>query len=987
MSHKKVALFSAAATLAIFATQSGVAFAQAAGGPASVSEVIVTAQKRQENIQNVGMSIQAASGDKLVKLGITDTESLSKIVPGFQFTPTYYGTNVFTIRGVGFQDTSLAGSPTVSVYLDEAPIPFSSLTNGATLDVQRVEVLKGPQGTLFGNNATGGAINYIANKPTDTFHAGGTVSYGTFSDTDVQGYVSGPITEGLDARLALRHESSGAWQKGYGPQSGQSTGGKDFTNGRFSLSWKPNDKFKALLTLNGWADRGYNQASQLYGIAELSAIAPLAPAIANYPIAPHNDQAAGWNSCVNTSPFDPIAGQQFGNLWGTFAQTPNGTGPNAVPGAPYESMGPGSVVQAGGQPTHCIPLKKNNVYWSGSLRMDYDLGNDMVLTSLSEFQKFNRTAGIDGSAMPIQDYQSYQRGRIDSAYTELRLAGKWWGKGNWIIGANYEWDYTWDSFLQTYNASSASPTVFLNPNFLANLYGQQAFAIQPGFVPDGHGGVKPGGGQQLISVPGECGDVGTLGPLGGVYCGGATNTALVLGPTKPSDRQMTKTYAVYLSGEYPILDNLTLLGGVRYTEEDKKGGVCGNDGGDGSWAQVAYTLQSFYTPPSISPLASPPGTCASTGPGPTYNTPGPRTGVGGGLIYAPLHQHNIAWRAGLNWKVTPDDLLYVNISQGYKGGSFPTVALASMVQTHPVVQEGLLSYEAGFKTMWFDKQLTFNGAGFYYDYTDKQILGAVADQLYGALPLLVNVPKSRVMGFELNAVYTPEWLKGFTLIPAVSYQYSEVLKTSRNTCSPPPYQDPTLYSSNPSAPNFLPGVIHCQAEHYYGFDGFGQYADFTGERFPSAPVWQASVDGEYRWKLHDDITAFVGFDLNYVSGTNSFFYNRSPTPAFLNVGSGGTYPVFGGYVSAVDPNTGLMTLSPTPVGPLPLNHPNDTFKVPGHALLDLRAGVEMGEWSVQVWGRNVTNKYYWTGAAHVNDELERYTGMPTTVGFTVNWRH
>src|SRR5665213_1835604 len=102
MSYKKVALFSAAATIALFTAQAGSAVAEeTSAGPTAVTEVIVTAQKRQENIQNVGMSIQAATGDKLTQMGIHDTESLSKIVPGFQFTPTYYGTNVFTIRGVG----------------------------------------------------------------------------------------------------------------------------------------------------------------------------------------------------------------------------------------------------------------------------------------------------------------------------------------------------------------------------------------------------------------------------------------------------------------------------------------------------------------------------------------------------------------------------------------------------------------------------------------------------------------------------------------------------------------------------------------------------------------------------------------------------------------------------------------------------------------------------------------------------------------------
>ena len=135
----------------------------------TLDELVVTAQKREESIQDVGMSIQAASGEKLARLGLADTASLQKLAPGFLSTPTASGTQVFTIRGVGFQDTSLAGSPTVSVYQDEMPLPFSALTTGAILDLQRVEVLKGPQGTLFCENAAGGAINYIAIKPSDTF--------------------------------------------------------------------------------------------------------------------------------------------------------------------------------------------------------------------------------------------------------------------------------------------------------------------------------------------------------------------------------------------------------------------------------------------------------------------------------------------------------------------------------------------------------------------------------------------------------------------------------------------------------------------------------------------------------------------------------------------------------------------------------------------------------------------------------------------------
>jgi iron complex outermembrane receptor protein len=925
LSPHKIALFSAAAAAALcslpaFSAQAADATAATAAastaGEATVGELVVTAQKREQSINNVGMSITAATGDRLNQLGIHDTTDLQKIVPGFQSTPTAYGTNVFTIRGVGFQDTSLAGNPTVSVYIDEAPLPFSALTSGATLDLQRIEVLKGPQGTLFGENATGGAINYIANKPTDRFEAGINAQYGRFDNADIQGYISGPLTSTLDARLAGRVNESGAWQRGYGPNQGQRIGGNDFLEGRLSFLWKPTSRFRALLTLNTWQDRGYSQMGQLYGIAELSPLAPLAPSILNYPLAPHNDEAAGWMNCVNNSPYDPIAGQS-----GTVS--PIGPlVPTNQPGV-FESQGPGSTVQAGGQPTSCEAPRKNNTYFSGTLRMDYDLGGDMTLTSLTSFERFSRHQAIDGAGMAVQDYQSIQHGKITSVYQELRLAGKFGGKGAWVIGGNYQHDLTWDQFLQTYNASTASPTLFLYDP-------RQPFS---------------------------------------------TAFGLPLGPTKPTDIQENNTYAVFGHVEYPILPNLTVLGGVRYTEADKVGGVCGEDGGDGTWANVAFLLQTFEG--STNPVLSPPGTCASTGPASqNFNSP-----PNGGLFFASLNQNNVAWQAGLNYKPNPDTLLYATISQGYKAGSFPTVALATITQVRPVVQESLLSYEVGFKTSLLHRQLQINGAGFYYDYGDKQILGAVKDLLFGSLPALVNVPQSHVIGFELSGSYAPDWLKGLTITPAISYQYSRIDTSNKTTCNGSDTDGYTVPAIQ-ATPGF-PGFVPCVPGHYYNFDAFGEYADFTHEAFPAAPAWQGSVDAQYTWAFHNDYKMFAGVNVNFVSSTNSFFVNRNPTPAYyagptpippLYNGTGFTYLTCAGAASA------------TPVGPCPTNHPNDPAAIPGYVLVDLRLGVTHDNWTFQVWGRNVGNTWYWNSAGHVNDVLLRYTGMPVTYGVTLDYK-
>ena len=203
----------------------------------AVGEIIVTAQKRSERINAVPVSIVAATGEDLAKAGVTDISQLGKLVPGFTFQLSQYGTPVYGIRGISFFDTSGIAQPAVSVYVDQIPLPLSILARGASLDVERVEVLKGPQGTLFGENATGGAINYIAAKPTNEFAAGVDALYGRFNQVELGGFVSGPIGDTLGIRVAARTEQRGDWQ--YSTTRNDSSGQRNFTEGRILLDWKP----------------------------------------------------------------------------------------------------------------------------------------------------------------------------------------------------------------------------------------------------------------------------------------------------------------------------------------------------------------------------------------------------------------------------------------------------------------------------------------------------------------------------------------------------------------------------------------------------------------------------------------------------------------------------------------------------------------------------------------------------------------------------
>jgi iron complex outermembrane receptor protein len=851
----------------------GLAFVQlnasAATTERAIEEIVVTAQKREENINEVGMSVQAATGDQLNDLRITDTADLYKVVTGFNSNVTYYGTEIYTIRGVGFQDTALASGPTVSVYVDEVPLQFAALTPGSTLDLNRVEALKGPQGTLFGQNATGGAVNYIANKPTRDFESGIDASYGRFNTIDLAGFISGPISETLSYRVAGRTIHSGGWQKNYAAdldlppdpywtEQGveydvdNKRGDKEFYTFRVALQWEPSDRFAARLTGSGFIDKGDSHQPQLSGIAPLNPTNPLRPLVAQYPLSPTNNRAASWGPCVNVSGGTPA------NLTGNPDPDPEGFQPGDVENLSnrlYEN---------------CEKSAKDNDFFSGVLRMDWDVGEDMTLTSLTNYAKFTRDQQLESDGTFYQDYESSQDGYSKAFFQELRLSGGIRGKGAWVAGANYEWTSTWDSFIQTYGYSSAVPT--------------QVF------------------------------------------------TRIPLGPTNPNNKQDTKTWAVFGNVEYPVTETVSVQAGLRYTDQKRDYRGCGSDAGDGSWADISVEIQWYLQFLDGVPaedwvsLDAGPGNCASFGPPPAYE-PEPDG------FTDELDEDNVSWRVGTTWEMSPGRMLYGSISKGYKSGSYPTVAAAAFYQLEPAVQEELLAYEIGTKLSLANGTVQLNGAAFYYDYTDKQILGAVADIVFGSLPALVNVPDSEVYGAELTLDWYP--IDGLRIAPSVTYSKSKIKGEFRNF-------DPFFSFSNPDT------------------------KDFSGQAFPNAPKWYANLDAQYEWTLGSGLTMFVGANVNYQSSTHGFFIDTCQEP-----GVSCTSEIVQGQVDTQG---------------TPIDHGDTDLPVNARTLLDLRAGVESGPWRVWAWGQNVTNKHYWNQVAHVNDVLLRFTGMPATYGLSVSYR-
>lgn len=375
---------------------------------ADINAIVVTANKREQNLNDVGSSVSAVSGEALQLQRISTVADLAQVTPGLTFAPTPNATPVYTIRGVGFYDSSLASYPDVAVYIDQFPLALPIMSSLTGFDLQRVEVLKGPQGTLFGNNATGGAINFVANTPTSTFEGGADFSYGRFNTIETSGYVSGPITNTLGARLALKAVNGDAWQKSY--TRDDKNGRVDTIAGRFILEFEPSSAFKATLNLNGWRDQTEPQAPQKIAFVPQNdvsgppAIAPFTFAAApvpypqaSYPNAPRNARAADWT-------------------------------PDYAP-------------------------KQDNRMLQSLLRMDYDFGG-VTLTSLTGYSdlKFQNTTEGGGTSLVDLDLRD-DGGRIKSFTQEVRLANDASSSLRWVLGANYEHtkvnELTWLGYSDT----------------------------------------------------------------------------------------------------------------------------------------------------------------------------------------------------------------------------------------------------------------------------------------------------------------------------------------------------------------------------------------------------------------------------------------------------------------------------------------------------------------------------------------------------------
>jgi outer membrane receptor protein involved in Fe transport len=662
---------------------------------ADPTEIVVTANKREENLNRVGLSVTALSQSTIAERGITSLQAVAAAVPGLSFSQSANNTPILTLRGIGFNESSLGSYPAVSVYVDQAPLPFPVLASHSAFDLQRIEVLKGPQGTLFGQNSTGGAINYIAARPTDHFAAGGDIGYGRFNEVSGDAYVSGPLAPGLRARIAITGKNADGWQISNSRPEDRN-GKQSYIAGRLLLDWDPAETVHLSFSLNGWHDRSQPEAAQFILLQPQTADT-VRPEELTEPLSPQKPRAADWATGVNT----PRSDRNF--------------------------------VQP-------------------ALRADIDLTDAIRLTSLTSYGQYkqDQTTDGDGSALLVTDL-AQDHGYIHTFNQELRLANDAASAFRWVLGGNIERSTTFERQIVSF-ANNSGDTPSRNSIF---QNGQQA-------------------------------------------------------------HQSIRNYAFFANGEYDVTRALTLKGAVRYTNSRNNAKICGFDAGDGQIAGLFNSLGQLLGTVPFTPI----GTS-----GPVYNRCFSlnANGVPGTPFIGSLKEDNVSWRAGIDYRLGSATLLYANVSRGYKAGSFPILAAATISQFNPVTQEKVTAYEGGLKTSFWDKRAQFNGSVFYYDYRDKQVLTKVADPIFGILDKLQNVPKSRVLGLEGELTVRPA--HGLTFNASTTYLDSKIQK-------------------------------------YQGVDYVGTSRNFAGSPLPFAPKWNYSINLDYRYEMANGGAPFVGVSAN-----------------------------------------------------------------------------------------------------------------------------
>ncbi|NKB99661.1 MAG: TonB-dependent receptor plug domain-containing protein [Pseudomonadales bacterium] len=543
-----------------------------------IEEVVVTAHKRAQTVQDTAAAVAAITGDALDDQGIDGPFGLQFVTPSMQVADIL-GRTYITIRGVGLNQ----GSPGVAIHVDGVYQPDPRMGELLQLDLERVEVLRGPQGTLYGRNANGGAVNYITKAPEDEFDAYVLAGGNDYDELRTQGMINIPLSDQLSARvIASWRDQDEGYVENILP------GGKDFDkseskSARLRLRYTPSDTFEA----------------------DFSA--------------------------------------SFSDLNGPVQYFTLSTEPNPVSVFLNPSLGTATTTQEPWKSSANDRINTDQEYTNVSVNLTWDL-DTVTLKSITGYTDYDEVSHADDDGISITMFPSVRSYDQESLSQEFNIS--YVGDNIDVVGGVY---YSEDDFNHT-----------LDYDLLEGV----AVTLLPAAG-------LPIGSDLLFTVP----DFDT------------------------------EVMAVFGDVTYHVNEQLSLMAGVRYTDESQS-------------QTQANSIQIGATGPVIP-------TCALRTNDADYDA--------------------TTFRAGASYAFSDNVNGYFTYSEGFKSGGYNAYACDDNFQP-----EEIEAYEVGLKTELLDSALTLNLSAFFYDYTDLQI-----SQVVGLTRLIDNAPKAEVKGAEVEVAWVP----------------------------------------------------------------------------------------------------------------------------------------------------------------------------------------------------------------------------------------
>ncbi|MGL4542745.1 MAG: TonB-dependent receptor, partial [Polymorphobacter sp.] len=848
-----------------------------------ISEIIVTATRTAQNLQSVPIAVTAFNAEALEARQITDTARLVQSIPNTTFTATNFGGSNLAIRGVGTTAVSTSGDSGVGIHTNDMPLVAPGLVTAELYDLQRVEVLRGPQGTLFGRNATAGVVNFITNKAsTKSLQAFGEFEYGNYNSIKLTGMVNVPIND----KLAVRAAGIYIKRDGYTTNlwNNEDIDGRDNYSLRGSVHWEPNEK----LTVDVMVGYGAEDSSRMRTQKQLCVQDPTGvlgcnpSGLASQPV---NANSTAGSILTSQEALASVFGGlapllAYGSLYGPNIKT------NAVVPASSREVytlytptyeGNGLTVMTNiDYEFEKATLSLIGGYAQGSFdsRMDYSLSvNDVQTTIPTNVTYLNLF--FPGKSQAIFN----AAGEMCLSQADDTFVGYIGGKYNSCSNRQNQYDI----------ASGTSHQWSAEGHLNSKLDGPFNFLLGGNYL-----NFESKGDYSVIASGLDYASLLFTGPaLAGL---GA--------PFFDSRTQLYTLNAWALFGEayWQATETLKLTIGARYTSDSKY-------------------VEDAQPNPLFNLGATPLGT-QDISSKVTYRSPDLDQTAGTGRIL-------LQWTPSLSW--TDSTMIYASYSRGYKSGGInpgfnPAVITDAKVNFGP---EYVNAFEIGWKNRALNGTLQANLTGFYYDYqgmqisriiarssfndnTDATVYGLEAEFVFLPSPALqidasfsylhtsikdLQIPNSRdpsggrddtviikdgsLAGAGANCVVQPTTagnaaganllvnavnaglpggFKGTTPVPGTTttgaFSYCSVLA---NAVANPPPALRTLFAT-PTGP--LPFVYITQGDGSVILPT-GVNEDLSGNQLQNSPEFKFAVGAQYNFDIGANMNGWVRADLNF----------------------------------------------------------------------------------------------------------------------------